>query len=69
MNSMSCMYILEINPLPVTSFANIFFLFVCFVFVFVLLFRVAPTAYGWVESELQLLAYTTAVATQDPSHI
>ena len=40
-------------------------------FVVVVVFRVAPTAYRGprlgVKSELQLLAYTTATATQDPS--
>ena len=40
---------------------------------FFFLFRAAPAAYrsSWlgVESELQLLAYTTAKATQDPSHV
>ena len=31
---MSCLYILEINPLSVTSFANIFSHFVEFLFIF-----------------------------------
>ena len=45
--------------------------FVCF---FAFFFRAAPMAYGnsqangW-EFELQLPAYTTATATQDPSHV
>ena len=43
-----------------------------FLFFFFLLFRAAPTAYGEVPRlgvllELQLLAYTTATATPDPS--
>ena len=41
-----------------------------FIFAF---FRAAPTSYGSSrlgdESELQLLAYTTATAVQDPSHV
>ena len=45
-----------------------FCLFVCF-----LLFRVTPLAYEiprlGIESKLQLLAYATATATRDPSHV
>ena len=47
-----------------------FFFFFCF-----LLFRVIPAVYGssqvrgWMKLELQLLAYTTATATPDLSHI
>ena len=41
--------------------------------IFFFFFRAAPVAYGssqlGVESELQLLAYATATATQDPSHV
>ena len=42
-------------------------------FFFFFLLRAVPVAYGnfrlGVKSELQLLAYTTATATQDPSHL
>ena len=44
-----------------------------FFFFFFGLFRATPTAYGSSQarkqSELQLLAYTIAIATQDLSHI
>ena len=46
-------------------------IFSFFLFFFFLLFRAKPSAYGnsqlAVESELQLPAYATATATQDPS--
>ena len=48
------------NLMGVFSFDSFFFF----------LFRAAPAAYGSsqaeVKSELQLLTYTTAIATQDP---
>ena len=37
-------------------------------FFFFLLFRAKCAAYESFQSELQLLTYTTTVATQDPSH-
>ena len=54
----------------------LFCLFVCFLFLFLLfffLFRAIPGAYGSSQARDrtggQLLAYTTAIAMQDPSHI
>ena len=49
-------------------------LYVLFIFyLFVLLFRDAPAAYGGsqalVKSELQLPAYATATTRQDPSRV
>ena len=48
-------------------------LFYLFLLILFFLFRAAPTAYGStqarVESEWQLLAYATAKAISDPSHI
>ena len=48
------------------SFLSLFFFFFC-------LFRAQPMAYGgsqvWVESKLQPLAYATATAMRNPSHV
>ena len=58
----------------VIQIIQIFFFFLSF-FLGGGLFRATPAAYGnsqakgQVESELQLPAYTTATATQDPSHV
>ena len=44
-----------------------------FIYLFICLFRAIPEAHGssqlGLESELQLLAHTTATATLDPSHV
>ena len=58
---------------PFRNSDSCFVLFFDFLFFFFFSFRATPTAYGGsrpeIKSKLQLLAYTTATATPDPSHV
>ena len=63
--------ILEVGPSALVQFSFLFFFFfLSFVFC---LSRATPAAYGGSQArgqlELQLLAYTTATGTADPSHV
>ena len=54
---------LRLNNSPLYTYTTF-----CLSILFYFLFIATPVAYGlWVESELQLLAYTTATAMRDPS--
>ena len=56
---MSCLYILEIKPLSVALFANIFFQFVGYLFVLFMVSFVAQALVSLIRSHLLIFAFVS----------
>ena len=59
LNCMSCLYILEVNPLSVTSFANIFSHSVCCVYVLFMVSSAVQNLFSLIECYLFIFVFVS----------